>query len=164
MDELRVLISHSSIDILAINESKIDDSTHDNEININGHNIVRKDRNRSGCGVVLYNRDTISFSERKDLISESLEMICIQVLWPRRTAYQISTKYRPPNCSNDAFNEFDLFLCKCDLENIALMVVGDTNCDFVKSMPDSHTRRLQLLCSLYQLDQLITEPTRVTEK
>ena len=150
--------------ILAINESKIDDSILDNEININGYNIVRKDRNRSDGGVVLYIRDTISFSERKDLVPESLEMICIEVRWPHRTAYLISTWYMPLNCSNDAFNEFDLFLCKCDPENRELMIVGDINCDFVKPIPDSHTRRLQLSCSLYQLDQLITEPTRVTEK
>ena len=62
--ELRILISHSSIDILAINESKINDLILDNEININGYNIVCKDRNRSGGGVVLYIRDTVSFSER----------------------------------------------------------------------------------------------------
>ena len=56
------------------------------------------------------------------------------------------------------------FLCKCDLENKELMIVGDINCDFVKPIPDSHTRRLQLSCSLYQLDQLITEPTRLTKR
>ncbi len=79
MDELRVLISNSTIDILAINESKIDDSVFDNEINIIGYNMIRNDRNRFGGGVVLYIRDTISFSERKDLVPEPLEIICIQV-------------------------------------------------------------------------------------
>jgi hypothetical protein len=59
------------------------------------------------------------------------------------------------------FYEFDLFLRKCDLENKELMIVGDINCDFAKAVPDFHTRRLQLSCSLYQLDQLIIEPTRV---
>ena len=110
MDELRVLISYSSIDIRAIKESKINDSILDNEININGYNIVRKDRNRSGCGVVLYIRDTISFSERKDLVPESLGMICIEVRQPHRTAYLISTWYRPPNCSNDALMNL-IFVC-----------------------------------------------------
>lgn len=43
------------------------------------------------------------------------------------------------------------------------MVVGDLNCDVAKASPDLHTRRLQFLCSLYQCDQLINEPTRVTE-
>jgi hypothetical protein len=60
------------------------------------------------------------------------------------------------------FYEFDLFLRKCDLENKELTIVGDINYDFAKAVPDSHTRRLQLSCSLYQLDQFIIEPTRVT--
>jgi hypothetical protein len=40
--------------------------------------------------------------------------------------------------------------------------MGDVNCDFLKSPPDAHTRKLQFLSSLYQFDQLINEPTRVT--
>ncbi len=87
MDELRVLISNSTVDILAINESKIDDSVFDNEINIIGYNMIRNDRNRFGGGVVLYIRDTISFSERKDLVPEPLEMICIEVRRPHKTAF-----------------------------------------------------------------------------
>ena len=96
MDELRVLISNSTIDILAINESKIDDSVFDNEINIIGYNMIRNDRNRFGGGVVLYIRDTISFSERKDLVPEPLEMICIEVRRPHKTAFLVSAWYRPP--------------------------------------------------------------------
>jgi hypothetical protein len=116
IDELRVLLANSSIDILAINESKIDDSIPDNEINIVGYIMVRNDRNRNGGGVVLYITDTISFSERKDLVPEPLEMICIEVHRPYKVAFLISTWYRPPNSNNDVFYEFDLFLRKCDLD------------------------------------------------
>jgi hypothetical protein len=48
------------------------------------------------------------------------------------------------------------------LENKELIIMGDVNCDFFKSPPDAHTRKLQFLSSLYQFDQLINEPTRVT--
>ena len=33
----------------------------------------------------------------------------------------------------------------------------------MKGSPDLHTRQLQFLCSLYQIDQLIDEPTKVTK-
>jgi hypothetical protein len=33
-------------------------------------------------GVVLYVRDNIPFSERKDLISKDLEMVCIEINRP----------------------------------------------------------------------------------
>ena len=60
------------------------------------------------------------------------------------------------------FDECELFLRKCDSEDKKLLVVGDLNCDVIKSIPDPYTRKLQLLCSLYQMEQLINEPTRVT--
>ena len=40
--------------------------------------------------------------------------------------------------------------------------MGDLNCDISKFPQDSDARKLQFLSSLYQLDQLINEPTRVT--
>ena len=36
------------------------------------------------------------------------------------------------------------------------------NCDYFKNPPESHTQKLQFLSSIYQLQQLISEPTRVT--
>ncbi len=40
------------LEILAINESKLDDSFTDGEISIPGYTIVRKDRNRHGGGLL----------------------------------------------------------------------------------------------------------------
>ena len=55
-----------------------------------------------------------------------------------------------------------LFLSKWDTENKELVVVGDLNCDVSKPLAGSHTQRLKFLCYLYQLEQFINEPTRVT--
>ena len=41
--------------------------------------------------------------------------------------------------------------------------MGDFNCDTDKLSPDHNTRKLLLLSALYQLDQLINEPTRVAK-
>ena len=38
------------------------------------------------------------------------------------------------------------------------------NCDYLKDPIEPHTRKLQFLSSVYQLEQLISEPTRVTDK
>ena len=45
---------------------------------------------------------------------------------------------------------------------IKLIIIGDFNCDIGKSPPDHQTQKLQFICCLYQIDQPITEPTRVT--
>ena len=62
------------------------------------------------------------------------------------------------------FNEYDVFLQKCESENKELIVVGDVNCDVMKSPLDAHTQRFNFLSSLYQSDQLINKPTRETKK
>jgi hypothetical protein len=39
------------------------------------YSIVRLDRNRCGGGVALYIKNTLPYLERKDLVSDNLEMI-----------------------------------------------------------------------------------------
>ena len=113
IDEIQITLANSSFDILAINKSKIDDLIPDSEIYIFGYNIIRKDRNRNGGGVALYIRDTISLSERNDLIPDRLEMIFIEVNRPHSKSFLVSTWYRPPNSEMDLFDDCDLFLSKC---------------------------------------------------
>ena len=46
-------MSRQALDILAVNESEIDSSISDGQIYINGYQIVRKDRNKSGVEFVF---------------------------------------------------------------------------------------------------------------
>lgn len=48
VDELRVYLATNDIDILAINETKLDESIMEGEVNICGYDIVRRDRERGG--------------------------------------------------------------------------------------------------------------------
>lgn len=71
--------------------------------------------------------------------------------------------YRPPNSGMDLFNECETLFQRCNADNRELLLVGDLNCDVSKVPLDPHTRQLIFLCSLYQIDQLIDKPTRVTD-
>ena len=44
IDELRILLAHNEIDILSINETKLNETISDNEVNISGYDIIRRDR------------------------------------------------------------------------------------------------------------------------
>ena len=79
IDEIRMWLFENPFDILAINESKIDPTIRDSEIYINNYSIVRFDRNRFGGGVALYIKNTIPYTERKDLVPDNLEMICVEI-------------------------------------------------------------------------------------
>ncbi len=48
IDELRVYLSNNVIDVLAINETRLESTIGDNEVHIPGYEIVRRDRNSNG--------------------------------------------------------------------------------------------------------------------
>ena len=54
IDELRIVLSNQCVDILAVNETKLDGSICDIEVTVEGYNIIRRDRSsngRSGGGI-----------------------------------------------------------------------------------------------------------------
>ena len=62
IDEICFILMSSPLDVLAINESKLNHSISDGEIQIPVYVIIRKDRNRHGGGVAaLYIKNTLSF-------------------------------------------------------------------------------------------------------
>ncbi len=150
------MLSDSEIDVFAINESKIDNSVKDSEISIPGYNMIRRDRNRFGGGVVVYIREIHSFYERKDLNSDDLEMICIEICKPRSKPFLISAWHRPPNSEIKLFDFFEIFLSKCDAESKELLVIGDINCNMIKSPKDSSTNKLIFLSTLYNLETTLS--------
>ena len=89
-------------------------------------------------------------------------MLCVEISRPCSRPFLVTTWYRPPGSDTRLFDDFENFLSRCDLENKELLLMGDLNCDVSKFPPDAHTRRLQFLSCIYQLQQLINEPTRVT--
>ena len=51
IDELTVLMAKQTFDILALNETRLDNTISDSLVHLPGYNVIRCDRNRSGGGV-----------------------------------------------------------------------------------------------------------------
>ena len=62
----------------------------------------------------------------------------------------------------NVFSLFQEIIDKIDSENSELYLLGDLNCDLLSHSPNVNTRELLDICDIYNLTQLITEPTRVT--
>ena len=74
-DDLKFFVLNSKIDVLAIDETKIDSSVNDNEIHLPGFEVVRNDRSvngRSGGGVCMYLRNNINYQIRDDFCDEGV--------------------------------------------------------------------------------------------
>ena len=54
IDEVRKIAKCSNASVLGITETKLDQSIHNEEISIDGYNLIRKDRNRHGGGVACF--------------------------------------------------------------------------------------------------------------
>ena len=49
-----------------------------------------------------------------------------------------------------------------DDENKELHILGDLNCNLLNTVSDQPTKTLKAILEIYQLSQLITEATRIT--
>jgi exonuclease III len=91
IEEIRLLLSDTPFDILAINESKRDSSITDYEIHVHNYSIVRLDRNRCWGGVALYIKNTLPYLERKNLVSDNVEMICVEITKQHSRPFLVTT-------------------------------------------------------------------------
>lgn len=164
IDELRVLLSYNEIDVISINETKLNETIQDNDVSISGYSDpVRLDRTTDdGGGVCFYVKESVNFKRRNDLHVDTLESLCIEIHKPGSKPFIVVTWYRPPGSPIAVFSSFEILLGKLDSENVEYFLMGDLNCDMIAETYDNNTRKLVGIADIYGLQQLITEPTRIT--
>ena len=94
LDDLKFFVLDSKIDVLAINETKIESSVNDNEIYLPGSEVVRKDRSvngRSGGGVCMYLSSNVNCQIRDDLYDDQLECVVIEINRSHSRPFIVST-------------------------------------------------------------------------
>ena len=64
-DELCVFVEDETIDILGLNETKLEKTIADSQVGIEGYDILRRDRNRNDDGVALYMRQSLNYVNDK---------------------------------------------------------------------------------------------------
>ena len=68
----------------------------------------------------------------------------------------------PPGTLVEIFNPFESLVGKLDSLGVEYYLLGDFNCNII-SNTDNNTRLLNEVADIYGLDQLITEPTLITQ-
>ena len=167
IDELHIFLHNNCcLDILAINETRLHEIISDNEIRIEGYDIVRRDRplnGRNGGGVCFYIRTCINYVVHKDLEFSTLENLTIEIMKPRAKPFIISTWYRPPNSPSELFGDFEAFVGRLDTNSKEYYIMGDLNCNMLPtSCSNINTQTLLNITDIYNLKQLISESTRIT--
>ena len=162
LDEIRFLLHDKKLDILTLNETRLDSSISNNLVSIEGYDILRSDGKRNGGGVCMYIRCHVNYENRPDLIPNDLEAICLEIKQANSKSFIISSVYRPPNTSVETFSKIEKLIQQVDNENKEFYLLGDLNRNLLDSSI-SNVKTLQEIMQLYQLTQVINEPTRVTK-
>jgi len=94
LEEIRLRTIPQALDVLALNEIRLDQTLTDSQITIDGYTVVRRDRSRPSGGVALYIRSTIDLLIRNDLSDKDLELFCIEVGKPKVKPFLVAAWYR----------------------------------------------------------------------
>ena len=163
IDEVRDLMATSNFDIFAVCESWLNDTVLDSEIAIEGYQVYRKDRSNSiGGGICLYVKNECAFTVCHDLMFDDVEALW-GVLNLDSKRLLISVIYRPPSRGSSYFDDIvDMLIEKASNKEIDMILLGDLNYDYVVN-ESLHTNPVHDIEALYEMSQLITEKTRVTQ-
>ena len=162
IEEIGLILAEKCLDILALNETRLDNNITNQDMFIQNYDLIRADRSRTGGGVCLYIRNSINYFERIALTRDNLEAVCIEVNKPSSASFIVGTIYRPPGASVDSFANIEQLIKLIDDKNKEFYMLGDLNANML-DISNNATKNLNSIIELlYQLTQTISSPTRVT--
>ena len=159
IDEIRDIVVLSNAHVLSINESLLDSTISDDEVELPGFCIFRNDRNRHGGGVAMYIHQSLS-PVRIDIIDNDLESVWVYVA-SHGKKYIFGSIYRPPSSLSHYWEKLVVQFGDILSRSNNVIILGDFNFNY-SVLEDICDKRLREICDTYSLAQLITEPTRVT--
>ena len=164
MDELTLTIgTENGPDIIGICETFLDPSVGDSQLSINHFDLHRKDRcetqDKSGGGLLLYFRKSLNCKRRPELEISKIETLWTEVTLTNTKPFLICTLYRPPSATSEWIDLLEEELSVAQTTGLEMIIMGDLNIDFQAC---SNNKWLNLV-QLFDLTQLVTKPTRITQ-
>ena len=161
--EVAELVSTNQMALLALSETWLNSNDNDEDLAIDGYNLVRKDRpDRGGGGVCIYVLDSIPARIDMQFSRPDIELLCIRIhLQKHRAVLLVGCLYRPPSADASFWTRLEATLEGAEGEEVIML--GDLNVNFL--LPESslfyhfnHAMMLPL-----RLTNLITEATRFSK-
>lgn len=161
--DLLAYLSTLDPDVVAINETFLDESIVSSLISPPSYTIFRRDRNRHGGGVLILTKSTIPAVRRFDL-ETNCELIWLQ-LFTKSGPLLFGTFYRPPSMSTTDLQELNSSLSMIT-DKYPILICGDfnvLNIDWSLISPTCSSPVNTFICSLVNdnfFTQLVHHPTR----
>ncbi|CAB4025347.1 Hypothetical predicted protein, partial [Paramuricea clavata] len=127
--ELRTRLSSYDYDVIAVTETWLDSSINDGEIFPSSYQVIRKDRSRSGGGILVACSHHLSVRRRFDYETECEVLWCEVVIPNPLTTMLVGVFYRPPSTDLNYMQELEksLSMIERNGKNLTLVLLGDFN-------------------------------------
>ena len=157
IDEVQEVVRSGYYQFISLVETWLQNHIHDHVIDIEGYNLIRRDRiNGQHGGVCMYIKNSIRFELLETISNEQFEVLWINLNLSRLPrGYNnlvIGTVYHPPSADNLAMLNYlmnSLSTLESLFSNCAFIILGDFN-----------RLNISQLKSNYGLRQLVNFPTR----
>ena len=145
--------------IICIVESWLSPDISDDEISINGYQILRLDRNRNGGGVLMFIHTSL-ICKHLSINSDGLELLSISVSSNHSSGkHCISVLYRPPSSPVSFFDHLHSALQELSPHSYSSFVlIGDFNINFCNRV-HPYFCKLNEILQYFSLTQVVRTPT-----
>ncbi|PFX14453.1 hypothetical protein AWC38_SpisGene21387 [Stylophora pistillata] len=159
-------ILENKFHVFTVEETWLDDSISDLNIEIPGYHLFQVDRQKRGGEVCIY----VSHSYKTELLSDISNMstngfhqLWLKVQVKNMKSVLVCAVYRPPDLSIDFFDaDLSPNSVTASLLNKPIYIIGDLNCNLLKpNIPESVS--LMNFCRMFSLNQMVSSPNRVTD-
>ncbi len=156
LEEIKPLLQMHQFAAFAVQETKIDSKISQSELKIPGYQLFRRDRNRRGGGVALYVLEQLKSRKLKlQTVPPSLEIIAVEITFLKHKLI-VASVYNPKKDSAPEFIDgLSNFLAEVQADPSNVMVLGDTNRDFLTAEFDI----FDPMMDQFSMRQIIQEPT-----
>ena len=159
LTEISEILVSDNLHILAVSETHLDATFEDSALLIQGYNIVRRDRNAFGGGVMFYVQEQIPMKIRNDLMPTEVEVLWLEIHLQHLKPMLIGCCYRPPSADNVYLDKICEMLEFISDSNYEIYFMGDMNINW-SSVNCSMRKKLQSVTDVCGLSQIINKPTR----
>ena len=169
VDDVSLLLSRSNIDLLAIQETFLDDNTDDSFLSVNKYTLHRLDRDRRTCkktggGLIVYTHNKYEFEyvNNWSISDKHIEIMWVKLCLKDTRPTYVANVYRPPDGDlAEAIKVMDEQLTNVQSLGLSdIVVLGDLNVDL--STSTNNSRHLKQCLTSNMMTQLIKSPTRIT--
>ena len=164
IDDIRIVLSNEQGPaLLGLCETFLCKNNPDAQLTTkDGFNFLRKDRSdvqdKSGGGLLFYYKQSLQVTRRNYLEISNIESIWAEVSLPNSRSFLICTVYRPPSTHANWLDLFEEELSIAQTTGLEFLLMGDFNIDIASCT----NQKWNNLIKLFDLSQIVTEPTRVT--